>query len=155
MKGRCTCGEVTYELTDQPLFTHCCHCRWCQRETGSAFALNALIETSCINLVSGAPMPVPTPSESGAGQQIYRCPTCHVALWSVYSGTGPKFSFVRVGTLDNPDACLPDIHIFTNSKLPWVVLPEGVPVMPEYYRRSAHWPAESLARRQAALDAAD
>jgi hypothetical protein len=155
MKGHCTCGEVMYELTARPLYTHCCHCRWCQRETGSAFVLNALIETSRITILSGAPVGISTPSESGKGQVIYRCPACQVALWSVYSGAGPKFSFVRVGTLDDPYTCPPDIHIFTDSKQPWVILPDGVPAMPEYYRRSDHWPAESLARRQAVLDTAD
>lgn len=151
MEGRCTCGEVSYRLKERPLFVHCCHCRWCQRETGSAFVLNALIEADNVELLSGAPEAVDTPSESGKGQKISRCPTCKVALWSVYPGAGPKFRFVRVGTLENPDACPPEIHIFTESKQPWVVLPEGVPAMPQYYRRSEHWPAESLARREAAL----
>lgn len=151
MKGHCTCGECSYELTDAPLFVHCCHCRWCQRETGAAFALNALIEASKVKVLSGAPVGVDTPSESGKGQTIYRCPTCQVALWSVYSGSGPTFNFIRVGTLENPDACPPDIHIFTESKQPWVILPEDVPAMPQYYRRSMHWPQASLDRRAAAL----
>jgi len=151
MQGRCTCGEIRYRLTDRPLFTHCCHCRWCQRETGSAFVLNALIETDCIEIIQGAADPVATPSASGKGQVIHRCPTCRVALWSHYSGAGPKFAFLRVGTLDDPDACPPDVHIYTDSKQPWVILPEGVPAMPEYYRRSELWPEASLKRREAVL----
>jgi hypothetical protein len=151
MDGRCTCGEVRYRLKAKPLFVHCCHCRWCQRETGSAFVLNALIETDNVELVSGEPMVVDTPSESGKGQKISRCPKCHVALWSVYSGAGPKFRFVRVGTLENPDACPPEIHIFTESKQPWVVIPEGVPAMLQYYQRDQYWPEESLRRREAVI----
>ena len=151
MHGQCTCGEVRYELKDRPLFVHCCHCRWCQRETGSAFVLNALIEADRVDVVSGEPAAVKTPSESGNGQVIFRCPTCQVALWSVYSGAGPTFVFLRVGTLADPDACPPDIHIFTESKQPWLTLPEGVPAMPQYYRRSAHWPDWALERRAAAL----
>ncbi len=152
MNGKCTCGEVRYRLTDRPLFVHCCHCRWCQRETGSAFVLNALIEADRVAVATGAPVPVTVPSESGNGQVIYRCPTCQVALWSVYSGAGPRFLFVRVGTLEEPGAVPPDIHIFTDSKLPWVQLPEGVPAMPEFYRRSQYWPEWALERRAAALE---
>ncbi len=115
--------------------------------------LNALIEASAIHLTEGATDAVDTPSASGAGQIIHRCARCQTALWSTYSGMGPKFGFVRVGTLDDPAAAPPDIHIFTSTKLPWVVLPEGVPAVPEYYRRSKFWPEASLARRLAALEA--
>jgi hypothetical protein len=149
LTGRCTCGDIRYELTDTPLFVHACHCTWCQRETGSAFVLNALIETSKVILLSGTPLVVNTPSNSGKGQLIHRCPTCHVALWSVYAGAGDRFRFLRAGTLDDKNACPPDIHIFTSSKLDWVILPPGVPAVPEYYDRAAYWPAESLARREA------
>ncbi|MBX3529506.1 MAG: GFA family protein [Rhizobiaceae bacterium] len=151
MDGRCTCGTIRYRLKDRPLFVHCCHCRWCQRETGSAFVMNALIEAECVE-VTGTPDVIDTPSESGKGQRISRCPTCKVAVWSTYSGAGPKFMFVRVGTLDDPDACPPDIHIFTESKQPWVVIPEGVPVMKQFYRRSEQWPAWAIARAKAAAE---
>lgn len=154
MDGKCTCGEIRFRLTSTPLFTHCCHCRWCQRETGSAFVLNALIEFDRVEILQGQPLAVMTPSASGNGQEIHRCPTCHVALWSHYSGAGKLFAFIRVGTLENPDALPPDIHIYTDSKQPWVILPEGVPAMPEFYRRSELWPQDSLARREAALAAA-
>jgi len=149
MDGGCTCGAVRYRLTAKPLFVHCCHCRWCQRETGSAFALNAMIEAERVVLLSGAPEIVPTPSNSGKGQKISRCPACRVAVWSNYAGAGDSVRFVRVGTLDAPDALPPDIHIFTLSKQPWVRLPEGTPAVPEYYDRAKYWPAESLARWQA------
>jgi hypothetical protein len=154
MRGHCTCRRIRYEVTSKPLFVHACHCRWCQRETGSAFAINAMIETDRIRLVAEAPELVDTPSASGRGQKILRCPTCRVAVWSHYPGAGPRFAFLRVGTLEDPDSCPPDIHIFTSSKQPWVVLPHGVPAVPEYYDREELWPAESLARRQAVLSAA-
>ncbi len=153
LTGRCPCGKIQYILTERPLFVHACHCRWCQRESGAAFAMNGIIEASAVD-VTGTPVWINTPSESGKGQRFARCPDCQVALWSVYSGAGPKFWFVRIGTLDSPDTCPPDIHIFTESKQPWVILPEGVPAMEQYYRRSEHWPAKSLARRRAALDRA-
>jgi hypothetical protein len=154
IEGGCTCRALRYRMQVPPLFVHCCHCRWCQRETGSAFVLNALIEADRVTLLAGEPDVVLTPTESGKGQKIARCPSCRVAVWSVYSGAGDRFRFVRVGTLDDPDRCPPDIHIFTGSKQPWVILPDGVSAVPEYYQRSRYWPAASLARRQAVLDAA-
>lgn len=149
LEGGCACRSIRYRLMTRPLFTHCCHCRWCQRETGSAFVLNAMIESDRLGLLAGTPTKVHTPSESGAGQQIYRCPTCWIALWSHYAGAGPAVSFVRVGTLDEPDRLPPDIHIFTASKQPWVVLPTGTPAVPGYYDREQLWPVDSLARHQA------
>lgn len=149
--GRCTCGEIRFRLTARPLVVHACHCRWCQRETGTAFALNAMIETDRVQRLSGTPELLDTPSASGRGQKIARCPRCRVAVWSHYPGSGPAVAFVRVGSLLDPDRLPPDIHIFTSTKQPWLRLPEGVPAVPEYYEREAHWPAESLARREALL----
>ena len=153
LEGGCDCREVRYRMQTKPLFVNCCHCRWCQRESGASFALNAMIETDRLS-VTGEVDRVDTPSESGKGQKIARCPKCRIALWSHYAGAGPVLSFVRVGTLDNPDALPPDIHIFTASKQPWVVLPSGTPAVPEYYEREKYWPAESLARRRAYLEKA-
>jgi len=147
--GGCTCRAVRYRMTSKPLFVHCCHCRWCQRETGASFALNALIESDRVILLSGTPTIVNTPSNSGKGQKITRCPTCHIALWSNYGGGGDAIRFIRVGTLDEPDRLPPDIHIFTMSKQPWVVLPPGMPAVHEYYSSKEYWPAESLERREA------
>jgi hypothetical protein len=135
-----------------PMFVHCCHCTWCQRETGSAFALNALIEADRVRVLQGEVDVVNTPSNSGRGQRIARCPRCRVALWSHYAGAGDAVCFVRVGTLDRPEACPPDIHIFTSTLLPWVRLPEeGAPRVDEYYRRSDYWPAESIERYDVVL----
>ncbi|MDM4765864.1 GFA family protein [Pelomonas sp. SE-A7] len=145
-EGGCDCRRVRYRLLVAPLFVHCCHCRWCQRESGSAFALNAMIETERLQLLGEAPELVDTPSASGAGQQIARCPHCRVALYSHYGGAGPLMAFVRVGTLDEPDRCPPDIHIFTKTKQPWLKLSDAKPLLDEFYRREHHWPAESLAR---------
>src|ERR1051325_7835858 len=125
---------------------HCCHCRWCQRETGASFALNAVIEADRVVLEEGAPEVVLTPTNSGKGQRISRCPACRIAVWSNYAGSGDALRFVRVGTLEEPDRLPPDIHIFTYSKQPWVILPEGVPAVPEYYSKKQYWREESLAR---------
>ena len=151
LEGGCDCRYVRYRMTTAPLFVHCCHCRWCQRETGSAFVLNAMIEADRVQLLGAEPEMVNTPSASGLGQKIARCPRCRIAVWSHYAGAGPVVKFVRVGTLDQPDHLPPDIHIFTESKQPWVVLPHDMPAVPEYYDRETYWPADSLARRQAML----
>lgn len=148
-EGGCTCRHVRYRMTSRPMFVHCCHCRWCQRETGASFALNALIEAERVEILHGDVEVVDTPSASGKGQKISRCPKCHVAVWSNYAGAGDAVRFVRVGTLDEPDWLPPDIHIYTASKQPWVVLPPGVPAVVEYYKASEYWPKESLERRDA------
>jgi hypothetical protein len=151
LEGGCDCRGVRYRMETAPLIVHCCHCRWCQRETGSSFALNAMIETDRLTVLAGDPDIVDTPSASGKGQQIARCPRCRIAPWSHYAGAGRLAAFVRVGTLDDPDALPPDVHIFTMSKQPWVVLPPGMPAFAEFYDRKQLWPAESLARREALL----
>lgn len=133
------------------MFVNCCHCTWCQRETGSAFAINAIIESDRVDLLQGSPEVVLTPSLSGKGQRIVRCPACRVAVWSHYPGGGDKLKFVRVGTLDEPGRMPPDAHIFTASKQPWVVIPAGMPAFEAYYERQGLWSEESLARRKVLL----
>ena len=146
LEGGCGCRAVRYRMETAPLFVHCCHCRWCQRETGSAFALNAMIESDRVTNLGAEPEVIDTPSASGRGQLIARCPHCKVAVWSHYAGAGPFVKFVRVGTLDDSHRLPPDIHIFTASKQPWVVIPPAMAAVPEYYKRDEHWPAESIAR---------
>ena len=149
-EGGCACGAVRYRLTAAPLFVHGCHCTDCQTETGSAFATNALIEAGEVELLQGEPVRVDTPSASGKGQAIWRCPRCFVALWSNYVGAGEAIRFLRAGTLDDPGDLQPDVHIYVRSKRPWVILPEGVPAFETYYDMKALWPAESWARVKAA-----
>lgn len=147
--GGCSCGAVRFRMNARPLFVHGCHCRGCQRQSGSAFAINALIETDRVELLSGAPEAVDLPTPSGAGQRVMRCPVCRVAVWSHYLRAGTKLAFVRVGALDEPDRFPPDIHIWTESKQPWVTLPAGVPAVPAYYDARDYWSQASLERRQA------
>lgn len=146
-EGGCACGSVRYRLEREPMFVHCCHCRDCQRQTGSAFVLNALIETENVALLAGELDRVDVPTDSGLPHGIFRCPKCEVALASEYGGV-VKLRFVRVGTLDDPTAITPDVHIYTRSKLPWVKLPEGVPSFEGYYDSKTLWPAASLERRK-------
>jgi hypothetical protein len=146
-EGGCACGEVRYRLTSDPMFIHCCHCLNCQRQTGSAFVINLLIEADRVELLVGDPQPVDAPRDDGSAQRIFRCPTCQVAVFSEYGR--PEVRFVRGGTLDDPRAIRPDVHIFTRSKVDWVVLPESTPAFEVYYDRHALWPAASLERLDA------
>jgi hypothetical protein len=148
-EGGCSCGAVRYRLTSEPLFVHCCHCLNCQRQTGSAFVVNLLIEADRVEVVSGEPEPVDVPRDDGSSQRIYRCPTCRVALYSEYSS--PKLRYVRAGTLDEPRGIEPDVHIFTRSKVGWVTLPESVPAVDVFYDRDELWPPESLARLESVI----
>jgi hypothetical protein len=148
-QGGCSCGAVRYRLLSEPLFTHCCHCLNCQRQTGSAFVINLLIETDRVELVAGAPQPVDVPRDDGSTQRIFRCPTCQVAVYSQYGR--PEVRFVRAGTLDDPSQVAPDVHIFTRSKLSWVALPESVPAFEVYYDTKALWPRASLERLSAVM----
>ena len=150
LEGGCACGAVRYRLTSAPMFVHCCHCLDCQRQTGSAFVLNALIETDRVALLSGNPVPVPVPTDSGSPHDVYRCPKCQTAVWSDY-GRRPKLRFVRVGTLDRPSAIEPDVHIYIRSKQPWIALPKDKPAFEAYYDTKKVWPAASLERRKAIL----
>src|SRR5262245_58152071 len=150
LTGGCSCGKVRYRLASAPMFVHCCHCLNCQRHTGSAFVINLLIEASRVELQGEAPEPVTMPLNGGSPNQIFRCPECRVALWSVYGGRA-QVLFVRGGTLDEPSAVSPDVHIYTRSKLPWVRLPESVPAFEVYYDPKSLWPAASQERRKAAL----
>jgi hypothetical protein len=150
LEGGCACAAVRYRLASPPMFVHCCHCRDCQRQTGSAFVINALIETDRIVLLAGDPGPVAVPTDSGRPHLIYRCPHCRTAVWSEYGGIA-AMRFVRVGTLDNPAALTPDVHIYVRSKLPWVALPKAVPAFEAYYDARRLWPAASLERRRAIL----
>lgn len=148
--GGCACGNVRYRMTSHPMIVHCCHCRECQRQTGTSFALNALIEANRVQLLEGEVDMVIVPSNSGQGQKISRCPKCRVAVWSNYAlsdGIDDAVCFVRVGTLDDPDRLPPDIHIYTASKQPWVVLPPEDRAALEYYNTEETWSEESLARR--------
>ena len=151
LEGGCSCGAVRYRLSSEPMFVHCCHCLNCQRQTGSAFVINLLIEAGRVEVAAGEPQAVDVPRDDGSAQRIWRCPDCQVAVFSQY--TRPEVRFVRAGTLDDPSQVSPDVHIYTRSKLPWVELPASVPAFEVYYDTKALWPAASYQRLRAALAA--
>lgn len=149
LHGGCDCKKIRYELLARPMFVNCCNCTWCQRETGSAFVINGVIESDNIKHHGQIPETKIIPSNSGKGQTLHFCPDCKVTLYSNYNGASPYLSFVRIGTLDNPDECPPNAIIFTSTKQKWVCYPDNIPQFEEYYDMKALYPAESWARRTA------
>ena len=156
-EGGCTCGRVRYKVTKEPLIVHACHCRWCQRQTGTSHALNALYEAETIELIAGEVETILTDSPSGKGQIIARCPTCRIAVWSNYEfgGMRERVRFLRVGTLDNPDLMPPDVHIYTSTKMPWFVIPPGDYAVEEFYDPKTTWSTQSRDRYFAWKEATD
>ncbi len=148
LRGRCGCGAVTYQMTSEPMIVHCCHCTDCQRQTGSAYVLNALIEAERVE-VDGSTTEHVLETPSGKGQIITRCKKCGTAIYSSYQIRLGKVRYVRVGTLDDPSKCPPDVQIFTSSKQPWVPLSDNIPKYEEYYKFDEVWSAKSLARFKA------
>ncbi len=152
MDGGCLCGDVRYRVRAKPMFVHGCHCRDCQRLSGSAFAINAMVEATNVDLLQGITETIKVPTPSGMGQLVVRCTNCKTAIWSHYGLAKEKICFLRAGTLDDPDQIEPDIHIFTRSKLPWIKLPDDKPAVEAFYEFDDLWPAESLARRNAVFE---
>ena len=150
-EGGCTCGELRYKVETTPLIVHACHCTWCQRQTGGPHVINALYEAENVQMTKGVPELLDTPSPSGKGQIIARCPTCKVAVWSHYDfgGLSKQISFLRVGTLDQSDAFPPDVHIYTTSKQPWYLIHPSHQSADEFYDVKSTWRPASLARLKA------
>lgn len=152
LEGGCTCGHVRYKMEASPLIVHCCHCSWCQRQTGTAFAVNALIEADRVEITHGEVENTTLESPGGSGQKFARCPQCKVTVWSEYlvmtSGITDLIYFIRVGTLDTPDSLPPDVHIYTSTKQPWVLLPPEIQAVEEYYDTEETWSRDSLKRRE-------
>lgn len=149
--GGCTCRGIRYQLSQPPMFVNCCHCTWCQRETGSAFAVNAMVENASLKVVSGAVEIIDTPTRSGRGQKLSRCPNCRVTLWGNFSSAGEAIHFIRTGTLDDTYLFPPNAHIFTSTKRPWVVLGDEIPSFSEFYVKADMWSDESIARYERAI----
>ena len=145
LEGRCKCGSLTYTMKKRPMIVHCCHCSECQTLTGSAFVLNAIIESDLVE-VDGKTAEVTLPTPSGHGQIVTRCADCATTIYSAYLSRKGKLRYVRVGTLDNPGDCPPDMHIFISSKLPWVTLSDEVPVYENFYDMPGAWPEEAQER---------
>ena len=145
LEGGCACGAIRYELAATPLIVHACHCRDCQRITGSAFVTNLWIERDLVRVSAGTPKSCRLEGGTGKPHDVFFCERCGTYVWSLYHGV-PDCLFVRAGTLDRPDSIEPDVHIFTRSKVPWLDLPKGVPAFKAFYKIEEIWSPESRER---------
>jgi hypothetical protein len=146
LEGGCACGAARYRLTAPPLIVHACHCRDCQKQTGSAFVLNAWIERQFVAADHTVLLSFRLTAGSGQPHDVFYCGSCGTRLWSKYHAAPGDTLLVRVGTLDRPDLAPPDIHIFTRSKLPWLELPQGAPAFDAFYDIAKQWPPASIER---------
>lgn len=151
MRGSCTCKKCKYQLLRKPLVVHSCHCRNCQQQSGSSHSQNAMIESCFVRHIVGEIKPFLVSTGSKKGQTIYRCRACMTALWSVYNIIGPIFYYIRVGTLEDPNLCPPDVHIFLKRKVSWFQVPKNTQGFQEMYNRNEVWAPSSLERMQLAL----
>ena len=132
-EGGCGCGQVRYRIEGEPMMVHNCHCRLCQQQTGSTSVINAFFEGERVSVVQGEITEHKLAGGSGRAHTICRCAACGTALWSYYARLGRLSYGVRAGTLDDPGSVTPDVVIFTESRMPWVALPEGIPAFEQYY----------------------
>ena len=152
LEGGCGCGAVRYRLNDEPFIVHNCHCRLCQRQTGTGSAVNAFIESGRLELLSGELAENDFMTGSGATQTVVRCASCATPVWSFYPRLGRKVAAVRVGTLDDPSATAPDVAIFVADKPDWAPVPEGIPAFDAFYNPVEVYPEASMARLKAILE---
>ena len=145
-EGGCACGAVRYRLAAAPLIVHACHCRDCQRLTGSAFAVNLWIERRFVETDHARLSSNTVAAGSGKPHEIFRCPQCGTALYSKYHAAPGDTVLLRAGTLDRPETVTPDVHIFTRSKVPWLDLPDGARTFDSFYKLAEVWPDDSRER---------
>jgi hypothetical protein len=148
LEGGCACGAVRYKLTSAPMIVHACHCRDCQRITGSAFVLNMWIERRCVEAGAVSPISFKIPAGTGNPHELFFCATCATYVWSKYHAAPGDTLLVRAGTLDDPAQIKPDVHIFTRIKVPWLELPKETPQFEAMYVPKDFWTPEIMARFQ-------
>ena len=145
-EGGCACGAIRYKLTRSPLIVHACHCRDCQRLSGSAFVVNLWIERGCVETDHARLAANMLTAGSGKPHEVFRCPQCGTAIYSRYHAAPGDTVLLRAGTLDHPERVAPDVHIFTRSKAPWLPLPAGVAAFESFYQLAEFWPEASRER---------
>jgi hypothetical protein len=124
--GRCNCGAVRYTLASSPLTVAACHCTQCRRQSGAAYSVNLIVRASAMEVVGDLASWEDSDTESGAPLSREHCGKCGSPIRSVPSAS-PKLIAVKSGTLDDPSAFAPAMHIWVQSKLPWVTIPDGIP----------------------------
>ena len=145
--GKCSCGAVNYSILDEPIFTHACHCRLCQRYTASAFVVHSPIEMSNFSLDQGDLVTTPGPSGSSGGYFIKRCKNCSDQIYSHFFGNS-KVAVLKTTTLDEANRFPPQAHIYVKNKLSWIELGNRIPQFGEFYDFEKIYSPASLALRK-------
>ena len=123
LDGGCRCEQVRFRIEAAPIITQCCHCRECQNVTGSAFAINTMIESRHVSTVAGHPVLF----VSDDGQSSMQCAACGSNVWAFHRHFGDAVAFIGVGRLDEGERLPPEVHYFTRSRHPWVSTPANLP----------------------------
>jgi hypothetical protein len=131
--GGCLCGAVRYVCSGAPAMTGACHCRDCQRASGSAFATLMIFPRDAVR-VSGEVATYEHKGDSGGMVHRRFCPKCGVHVVVEYDVT-PQFVVVMAGTLDDPSLIRPQWNIYTESKQPWVELSPAMKVFDKGFKR--------------------
>ena len=121
-EGGCQCGSVRYRLNAEPLALAVCHCRDCQRQSGSAFALSLFVPRKAFRLLSGELKTFATVCDSGRTKECAFCGSCGTRIYH----QGKRGMSIKAGTLDDTSNLSPDAHYWTKRKQPWVEIPDGV-----------------------------
>ncbi|VVT03603.1 Aldehyde-activating protein [Sphingomonas sp. EC-HK361] len=127
--GGCRCGAVRYELAVDALPpVYACHCHQCQRWTGSAFSLQALVPEQALSISGPVEVYEKTTDDRTSTQRI--CGTCRSRLYNTNTRR-PGVAVVRAGTLDDSERLDCRAHIYIAYKQDWVILPDGIPTFEE------------------------
>ena len=150
--GGCACGALRYEVRGEPIFVNHCHCRLCQRQTGSVGVLNAFFESDRVAVIQGELTEHIFKAGSGGDHIVCRCAECGTAVFSYYPRVGRLGTGIRVGSFDDPDAFTPTAVVFTESRMHWAPLPEGIPAFEQYYNPFELLNEASVARLKAMVE---
>ena len=132
IEGGCLCGAVRYSSEAEPLMQVICHCKTCQKNSGSAFSMNVAVpQDSLVVEGEGDPLRRYEDRSGASGQPFYRyyCGECGSHLYSHGAAYG-AIAFIKAGTLDDATWLAPSAHIWVAEKLPWVDIPAGASQSP-------------------------
>lgn len=123
--GRCNCGATTWKIAGAPLAVAACHCTNCRAQSGAAYSVNIVAKSNEVSLAG--PIKTFEDKATSSGQPVLRqfCGDCGSPIQSVITAN-PAIVAIKAGTADYAGAFAPTLHVWTQSKLPWVEIPAGV-----------------------------